>query len=88
MMFSVHLQALSEVLDSLKLIQTPDDRHSKHQKIIEEVWSDQVKKNLTVHHVGFPAAVSSDLDDFWAMCREIKTNYVSKFFLQCFPKPL
>lgn len=35
--FSVDLQASSEVLDSLKLLQTPDDRHSKHQKITEEV---------------------------------------------------
>lgn len=43
---------------------------------------------MVVHHMGFPAAVKSDSVDFWAKCREIKTKYISKFFPQCFPKPL
>lgn len=81
MTFSVHLQASSEVWDSLK---ETEQAPKKSQKRLEVI---RLNKKLTLHHVGFPAAVSSDLVDFWAMCREIKTKYRSKLFLQCFPKP-
>lgn len=46
----------------------------------------RLKIILTATH-GFSTAVGGDLVDFWAMCREIQTKYILKFFLQCFQSP-